>query len=176
MLIQSNHRKQILCALFAALTAVFSQIALPIGPVPVTLGTLAVLMSGALLGKKYGIISMGLYLLLGAIGLPVFSLFRAGLGTLLSPGGGFIIGFVPAAGIVGAIVEKYGIKWKALIPALLAGNLGCYALGLAWFVGLTQTPLWNALLICVFPFLLGDGAKIILGGFLVRKLKKNKII
>lgn len=175
MSMQSKQQKQILCALFAALTAVFSQIALPVGPVPVTLGTLAVLMSGALLGKKYGMISMGLYLLLGAIGLPVFSLFRAGLGTLLSPGGGFIIGFALAAGIVGAIVDKKGDSFKTLILAMIAGNLGCYVLGLIWFIGLTQVPLWNALLLCFFPFLLGDGIKIVLGAFLVGKLKKTQI-
>jgi Uncharacterized conserved protein len=169
---QNRHRKQIFCALFAALTAVFSQIAIPVGPVPITLGTLAVLTAGAILGRNYGALSIGIYVLLGAIGLPVFSLFRGGLGFIMSPGGGFIIGYIFTAALVGAFVDSKGIAPKVLFPAMILGNLVCYAFGLAWFMPLTGATLWHALTVCVFPFLIGDAIKISISVFLVQKLHK----
>lgn len=98
----------LLCGIFAAVTAICSFITIPLGftPVPVNLGTLAVFLTGGLLGKKYGTVSMVVYVLLGAAGVPVFSGFRGGIGVLAGPTGGYIIGYIAAVFIIGALVEK----------------------------------------------------------------------
>ena len=98
-----------LCGLFAAITAVCSYVSIPLGftPVPVNLATLAVFLAGGILGSRYGTISLAVYTLLGAAGIPVFSEFRGGLGVLAGPTGGYIIGYIAAAFLTGLIVEKF---------------------------------------------------------------------
>ena len=97
----------ILCGLFAAITAVCSFITIPLGftPVPINLGTLAVFLTGGILGKKYGTISMTVYVLLGAAGVPVFAGFRAGISVLAGPTGGYIIGYIVAVFIIGVLAD-----------------------------------------------------------------------
>ena len=104
----SNTASLALCGLFAAITAVCSFISIPLGftPVPVNLATLAVFLAGGLLGKKYGTIALAVYTLLGAVGIPVFAGFRGGLSVLAGPTGGYIIGYIAAAFLVGLIIEK----------------------------------------------------------------------
>lgn len=110
-------KELILAALFAALTGVCSMIAIPLPftPVPINLATLSVFLAGALLGSKYGGISQLVYILLGAIGLPVFSNFTGGVGILAGPTGGYIIGYAVAAFLVGLIIELGG-KRKSAMP------------------------------------------------------------
>ena len=79
---------QVLCALFAAFCAVCSQLTIPIQPVPITLGTFAVLLAGGFLGSRYGLMSIVIYLLLGAAGVPVFSMMRSGVSVIAGPAGG----------------------------------------------------------------------------------------
>ena len=102
-----------LCGLFAALTAICSWISIPLGftPVPVNLGTLAVYLTAGLLGPKYGTISITVWALAGAVGVPVFSGFRGGIGVLAGPTGGYIIGYIVAAFIIGALI---GVFTKAM--------------------------------------------------------------
>ena len=96
-----------LCGLFAAIMAVCSMITIPLGftPVPVNLGTLGVFLTGGILGKKYGTVSMSVYVLIGAIGIPVFAGFRGGLGVLAGPTGGYIIGYIVAVFLIGLMIE-----------------------------------------------------------------------
>lgn len=108
----SNIRMQVLCALFAAFCAVCSQLTIPIQPVPITLGTFAVLLAGGFLGSRYGLMSIVIYLLLGAAGVPVFSMMRSGISVIMGPAGGFIIGFAVMAFVTGLISEKYGYSLK----------------------------------------------------------------
>jgi len=152
----------VLCALFAALTAILSQIIIPIGPVPINLATFAVFCAGALLGSKLGALSLALWAAIGAVGVPVFTMFRSGFGALLGPTGGYIIGYIPAAFVVGLIIEKINIEKKAFLYPLsmLAGMLIYFSLGTAWFMFSTNTGLWEALMICVIPFLPGEAIKI----------------
>ncbi|MDR2156296.1 MAG: biotin transporter BioY [Clostridiales Family XIII bacterium] len=166
----------ILCALFAALTIVGSiiQIPLPFTVVPINLALLSVYLAGGLLGAKYGCLSQAIYILLGAVGLPVFSGFQGGLGTLAGPTGGYIIGYAAAAFVVGAIVGavKTPPVWK-LIGALLAGLIACYTLGTAWFMISAKTTFAAALFLCVIPFLVGDALKITAAVFLIKVLKRT---
>lgn len=179
----------VLCGLFAALTAICSFITIPLGftPVPINLGTLAVFLTGGILGKKYGSISIIVYVLLGAAGVPVFSGFRGGIGVLAGPTGGYIIGYIAAVFVIGVIVDRYmksvsenrqrgrsasyAAETLMLALAMICGLIICYAFGTAWFMISTGTPLWASLVSCVFPFLIGDAVKIIAAALLVRKLR-----
>ena len=173
----TNHsiRMQVLCALFAAVCAVCSQLTIPIQSVPITLGTFGVLMAGGFLGKRYGLLALLIYLILGAAGVPVFSMMRAGISVLAGPSGGFILGFAPMAFVVGLVSEKLGHTFKSMLVATLAGTAVCYVMGIGWFMFLTGTGMWSAMVMCMFPFLPGDLAKIILASFLVAKYRKTLI-
>ena len=163
-----------ICALFAALTAILTQILIPIGPVPITLSTLSVLTAGALLGSKYGSISQLVYILLGVIGAPVFSGFEGGLGKIAGPTGGYIIGYFFAAWVVGFIIEKTDKQNKKLpfiIVALSAGYLTYTLLGTIWFMHQTSSTLPHAIQLCVLPFIPGDIAKIVLSTILTLRLR-----
>ena len=177
-----------LCGLFAALMAICSMIWIPLGftPVPVNLATLGVFLAGGLLGRKYGTISLAVYVLIGAVGVPVFAGFRGGLSVLAGPTGGYIIGYIAAAFLVGLLTELFlgrkgaakekgsSSRVKELLlcaAAMVVGLAACYLLGTAWFMISTHTGLWPALVSCVFPFLPGDALKIIAGSLLVQKLR-----
>lgn len=160
----------IMSALFAALTGVLSQIAVPLGPVPFNLATMSVLMAGGLLGPRYGALSMALYIAMGTAGLPVFSLMRGGPAMLVGPTGGYIVGYLPAALLTGLIIRHIGGSHPPLVAAMAAGQTVCYLLGTIWYMLLTHTGPMAALALCVAPFLIGDALKIALGSFLVRRL------
>jgi len=162
----------VLCAFFAALTAVFSQISLPIGPVPINLATLSVFMAGGILGWKYGALSQIVYVLLGIVGAPVFNGFTGGLAIVVGKTGGYIIGYIVAAFIVGLAVKKYKNPKIVLPISMVIGILACYGLGTAWFMHITHTGLWQSLVWCFFPFIIGDAVKIVVATVLVINLKK----
>ncbi|MBA7670477.1 hypothetical protein ES703_78623 [subsurface metagenome] len=161
-------------AIFTTLTTLgaFVRIPLPFTPVPLTLQTFFVLLGGAMLGSAAGSSSQSLYLILGASGLPVFAGARGGLSHLAGPTGGYLIGFVVAAYLVGKVVERKDSSiW--LILAMLAGTGVIYLLGglrLAHFlrIGIKQT-----LYLGVIPFLPGDILKFI-SVVLVYKLIRAK--
>ena len=162
------------CALFAALTAVCSQIQIPLPAIPINLALFAVHLCAALLAPRYAALSMAAYILLGAVGVPVFSGFRGGLDALLGPTGGYILGFLATAPITGLMMGDG--KLRRLIPAMVLGLLACYVFGTAWFmVVYTRNTgaigLWTALGWCVFPFILPDAAKMALAALVARRLK-----
>lgn len=173
----------VLCGLFAALMAICALIVIPLGftPIPVSLGTLGVFLTGGLLGKKYGTISMTVYVLLGAAGIPIFAGFRGGLGVLVGPTGGYILGYIAAVFIIGLLIEKLIPKAEAkrsraqelavYAAAMIIGLAVCYALGTLWFMVSTHTGVWAALVSCVFPFLPGDALKIAAGALLTQRLR-----
>ena len=90
-------RMQVLAALFAAACAVLAQLIIPIQPVPISLASLGAMLAGGFLGKRYGFLALLIYLLLGAAGVPVFSMFRGGIHMFAGPTGGFLLGFAPMA-------------------------------------------------------------------------------
>lgn len=154
--------------MFTALTAVLSQIALPIGPVPINLGTFAVFCAGALLGARSAALSLGLWAALGAFGVPVFAMFQSGLGALAGPTGGYIIGYIPAAYIIGLLTEK--TKPPIYIPAMVLGMAAYFTMGTAWFIASTGSKLFEALWICVIPFIPGELIKISAAVLTARRL------
>ena len=167
-------KMMILCALFAALTAVCSMISIPLPftPVPINLATLSFFLAGGLLGSKYGPLSQLVYVALGAVGLPVFHSFTGGFGIITGATGGYIIGYVAGAWLIGFLAEKIGRGYYKNIIGMTAGLAVCYTLGTLWFMYLTSTGLIGALTACVVPFLPGDAIKIAAGAILVKKLHK----
>ena len=164
-------------SLFTAIIAVCSQITIPTPFIPFTMQTFAVLVAGGILGYKRGTVSVLIYLLLGAIGVPVFSGFKSGLGALTGPTGGYLLGFVITVMAVGIVRDKVSKKTWIMIISMAVGILLCYAFGTAWFmIVYTQKnasiSLWKALCICVFPYLLFDAGKIILATIVVKRLEK----
>lgn len=162
----------VLCALFTALTAACAQIQIPIPPVPISLALFAVHLTGALLGPKYGTLSMIAYALLGMVGAPVFAGFTSGLGILMGSTGGYILGYIFCALIVGILCEKLGNTFPKMCVAMVLGVIACYTFGTIWFMILTKNSLWQSLVYCVFPFLIGDALKIALAAFLAKALRK----
>jgi len=172
--------KIILCGLFCAMTAVCSifSLPLPFSPVPVSLATFAVFLAGGLLGAKYGALSQTVYLLLGAVGVPIFHNFTGGLGILTGPTGGYLVGYIAMAFICGLfcpqILKKSSFsKGKNFIligAALLAANFLCYALGTLWFMFVSGTNAAAAIVTCVLPFIPADLFKIAAADFLLMRL------
>ena len=149
-----------LVALFSALVALTAQVEIPLRPVPITLQTLGVLFTGAVLGSRRGAMALLLYVAEGAIGLPVFAGGAAGIAYLLGPTGGYLISYPLAAGVVGWLAER-GWDRRPLwtVPAMVIGNLAIYALGVAWLAAYLGDP-GVALLQGMLIFVPGDLAKI----------------
>lgn len=162
----------VLCAVFAALTAVCAQITIPIGAVPISLSLLPPLLCAALLSPRYAVLSMAVYLLMGLCGLPVFSGMSGGPGKLFGVTGGYIIGYIPCVWLASFLIHR---TWKNMIgkcAAMALGVLVCYAFGTVWFMVIRGMDLMSTLSICVFPFLPFDAVKIILAAFLPGRLEK----
>ena len=166
-------------ALFAVLMAVCAWITVPL-PKPLvqfTLQTFAMFMALATLGGRRGLYAMVVYLLLGAVGMPVFSGFRGGLGVLLDTTGGYIIGFAAAALVYWLLTAKLGDSLPVKIAACVLGLAVCYAFGTAWFLVLyarTTGPIGvtTALSWCVLPYIVPDLLKLDLAVVLSGRIKK----
>jgi biotin transport system substrate-specific component len=163
-------RSLVLCSLMAGLMAAGAFIQVPIGPVPIVLTNLFVLLAGLLLGARWGMAGAALYLLVGAMGLPVFSGGRGGLAHLFGPTGGYLFGFVLSAGITGFIAERFHRSLMGNVVAVLFGSLVIYGLGIPWLKVITHMS-WNkAWMIGMFPFLPGDALKAVLAVILFRSV------
>jgi biotin transport system substrate-specific component len=170
-------RGMILCALFASLTGVGGLIAIPLPftPVPITLQIFFTFLAGALLGKYLGALSQVIYLLLGIVGLPVFAKGSSGIGALLGPSGGYLVGFIPAAFIVGYLLEKReNPPWALIFLAMVVGLLAIYLPGVSWFMWVARMNMVKALLLGVMPFVLGDAVKIVVGALIVKRAMRLK--
>lgn len=156
--------------------AVCSWISIPFA-IPFTLQTFGVFLTVGLLGGRRGTIAVLVYILVGAIGLPVFANFRGGLSGLLATSGGYIIGFLGSALTMWGLERVLGRSIRALAVAMVAGLLVCYAFGTVWFMAVysAQTGavgLMSVLGWCVFPFIIPDAVKIGLALVLVQRLRK----
>ncbi len=169
---KADVRRLTSCAVFTAAIAILSQVQLPIGPVPVSLATLGVMLCGLLLGWRYGALAVGAYILLGAVGAPVFAGFQGGVGRLAGPTGGYIAGYLFYALLAGLNIPSFQERFLGRCALLILGTAICYGLGTAWFVYTSGRTLGESLALCVIPFLPGDAAKIILSSSLAPRLRK----
>ena len=164
-------RAAVLCGLFAAFTAVFSQVSLPIGPVPISCSLIAVYLAGLFLPVKTAALSQLVYLLLGIIGVPVFAGFQSGAARLAGPTGGYLLVYPVIALILSLAMVIYDKKLARkplaaraayIVSAMLVSLIVCYAAGTAWFTVFSGSSFQKALSLTVVPFIAGDIAKIVL--------------
>lgn len=147
-------------ALFAVAIAIASWISIP-AAVPFTMQTFAVFLTTGVLGGKRGTAAICVYLLLGAVGVPVYSGGTAGIGVIFGNTGGYLVGWIASGLIMWAVEAALGRKTWAAAPAMLLGLLACYATGTAWFMAAYAREtgaigLGTALLWCVVPFIVPD--------------------
>lgn len=163
--------------LCTAVICILGPIALPLpfSPVPVSLGTLGILLACTLLGPGPGLLCTGLYLLLGLAGLPVFTGFTGGIGKILGPTGGYMIGYLLLA-LIGGYLYRKGKNHPLLqFLALFAGMLFCYLFGTLWLTFQAGLQFQAALWAGVIPYIPFDLAKIAAAQFLTKALKKRLI-
>lgn len=160
-----------LVAIMTALTCILAPFSLPIGPVPISLTNLVIYFSLYLLGWKLGTLSYVIYLLIGLVGVPVFSGFSAGPAKLFGPTGGYLIGFIPMAIIAGIVIDKYTEKWLLCLLAMIIGTIVCYALGTTWLAYEAKMDMMAALWAGVIPFIPGDLVKMALAILIAPKIR-----
>ncbi|HEY6232445.1 MAG TPA: biotin transporter BioY [Pyrinomonadaceae bacterium] len=152
-----------LAVAFSLLTALAAQIVIPIGPVPITGSTFAVLLTGALLGSRLGAMSLLIYLAEGAVGLPFFYGGHGGLAHIFGPTGGYLVAFPVAAFITGAFAENgWDKRFITAAAAMAVGSILILLTGWTWFALLMNTNLVAAFKVSVAPHLIGDVIKIVL--------------
>ena len=159
-----------------ALICLCSWISVP-APLPFTLQTLGIFLAVGLLGGRRGTISVVLYILLGCIGLPVFSGFSGGIGVVLGPTGGYIIGFIASALVIWIALGLLGEKLQIRILAMFLGLAVCYIFGSVWYMAVylkesSKISFLAVLSKCVLPFIIPDGLKIFAAVFIIEKFKK----
>ena len=166
-----NLRQNVVTALLTAALCILAPVAVPAGPVPVTLATLGVYLAAGLLGPWRGAAAVGLYLLLGAVGVPVFAGFVGGFPQLVGVTGGFLWGYLPCVVLAGWLSRRNDPRWLPLW--LVSGTAVLYAAGCGWYLWQTGAPLWSALLTVVLPCIPGEIVKIAVAVGLIIPLKKR---
>jgi len=153
-------RMSVYASLFAALVAVGAFISIPIGPVPIVLQNFFVLLAALLLGPRWAAASVSVYLLAGICGLPVFAGGTAGIGRVMGPTGGYLLGYLPAVWVAAWLSQKGGQRTATDIAAMICGSLMVYGCGVPWLKIVTGMSFSKALAVGMLPFLIGDVFKI----------------
>lgn len=158
-----------------AVTCILAPFSVPIGPVPISLTNLAIYFSLYVLGTKNGTISYLVYLLIGLIGVPVFSGFTSGPEKLFGPTGGYLIGFIPMAILAGIFIDKFTSNYMLCLLGMILGTAVCYILGTLWLSYQANLSFKAALFAGVIPFIIGDLIKIILAMLAGPQIRKQLI-
>jgi len=156
--------------IIATALGAYVRIPLPGTPVPITLQTFFVVLSGAVLGKKLGVLSQAGYLFLGAAGIPIFQGYAFGTAHIFGPTGGYLIGFLLASFLTGKILEKENANIFKIIAAFVMGNIALYSLGVIWLMFIYRISLINAITIGVLPFFAVEFIKVVTAAFIYRKI------
>ncbi len=151
---------QIVAALLAAFLTIIAPLSVPIGAIPLTLASLGVYLAAVIGGAGFGTLAVAVYLLLGAVGLPVFSGFVGGVQAFLAPTGGFLLGYLPCTIVIGVGLRVGKYTRVACLLSLLAGTVVLYICGVGGFMYVTHTPFLASVAACCLPFLAGDAVKI----------------
>lgn len=172
---KNKTRDMIECSLFTALLCIFGPLAVPLGAVPVTMTVFCVVLSAVVLGCKKSVVSVCVYILLGIVGLPVFSLGKSGLPVLLGPTGGYVWSYILMAFIIG-FVSSRGTTSNQLAFSFLGSVISlllCYVCAISQFVILNKTTMYEAFTVCVLPFVVIDVAKCFFAVWLGVKVRKK---
>ncbi|MBQ3162874.1 MAG: biotin transporter BioY [Oscillospiraceae bacterium] len=165
-----KNKSIVLCGLFAALISLCSWIAIPMA-VPFTMQTFGIFSALLMLGGKRGTVSISVYILVGAAGLPVFAGFQGGIGVILSPLGGYILGFAAMGLVYLLVTEFFGEKTSVKAVGLIAGLAVCYLIGTLWYMLFSKgTDFGTAVSVCVVPFLIPDVVKIFLALMMSKRI------
>jgi len=179
---KSNAFNLTVIALMAAVICILGplSIPLPVSPVPISFTNLAIYFAVILLGWKRGTLSYIIYLLIGMVGVPVFSGFTGGLGKLVGPTGGYLVGFIFMAIIAGWFIEKYEGNMLMYFVGMILGTIVTYALGTLWLAYVAGMSIKAALVAGVLFYIPGDVAKMIIaaiaGGAIRKRLKRGNLI
>lgn len=169
-----------MCAIMAALMCILGPMSIPIGAVPISFTNLVIYLAVYLLGAKMGCISYLIYMLLGAVGLPVFSGYTGGIAKLAGPTGGYLVGFILLALISGIVLEKTNRNVIWSFVGMVAGTAVAYLFGTVWFVIQAQCTVSYAVSVCVFRFIPFDLIKMViaiaLGKVVFVALKKSSLL
>lgn len=168
---KTNIYEMTICALFAAIMCIFGPMSVPIGPIPVSLTNLVIYIAIYILGTRGTTISYLVYLLLGAVGLPVFSGYSGGIGKLTGPTGGYLIGFILMILISGLALKLSNAKPILTAIGMVVGTAVAYAFGTVWFMIVASYKLKEALSVCVFPFIPFDLGKIVIATILGKAVR-----
>ena len=158
-----------------AVICILAPFSLPIGPVPISFTNLAIYIALYVLGMKRGTISYLIYLLIGLVGVPVFSGFTGGPQKLFGPTGGYLIGFIPMAVIAGIVIDKCMKKWYFCLLAMIAGTCVCYLFGTAWLAFQANMTFKAALAAGVIPFIIEDLIKMVLALLIGPQIHKQLV-
>jgi len=164
-------RMMVYASLFAALMAAGAYLAIPIGPVPIVLQNMFVFLAGLILGSRWGAASVAVYLLAGACGLPVFAGGLGGIGRIIGPTGGYLLGYLPTVLVIGLISKRSREKVRYDVLAMVCGACVLYACGITWLKILTHMTWLKALAVGMYPFLPGDALKIAAAAAIARTLR-----
>lgn len=170
---KTNVREMVLIALMAAVTCIMGPLSVPIGIVPISLTNLAVYLAIYVLGCKRGTLSYFVYLLIGLVGVPVFSGFTGGVGKLFGPTGGYLIGFIFMALICGWFIDKFDCKLVPSFVGMVLGTIVCYAFGTAWLAYQASMSFYAALAAGVLPFIPGDLAKMVIAAIIGPQVRRR---
>lgn len=167
-------RSMVFIAIMAAVLCIAAPFSLPIpSAVPLSLATFVIYLIGALLGWKKGCAAVGVYILLGMVGLPVFSGFMGGFAKIAGVTGGYIVGYLPCVLLTGFFTELTGGKLRGMVTGMTLGTLALYAFGTVWFMLFTGSDILAALAGCVMPFLPSDVLKIVAASALAMPLRSR---
>ena len=155
-------------SLSVAIMAVLSQIAIPIGAVPLTVQTFVIALIGYFLGAKNGVVAVAVYILLGLVGVPVFASFQGGFQVLIGYTGGFILGYLPFVCLCGVKAGRV-----ASIALGIAGLLVCHLAGTVQYMLLSELSFWTALVVVSLPYLIKDIALVVAARFVSETMKKR---
>ena len=160
---RSATRDLVYIALMAVIIAACAWLQIPFGQINFTMQTFGVFLAVGLLGGKSGTLSVIVYLLLGALGAPVFSGFTGGIAKLAGPTGGYLVGFIFAALVYWGVTKLFGDGPVPAVAGMILGNAVCYAFGTVWFTAVTGKYSFPAALsVCVVPYVVPDLCKIAL--------------
>ena len=168
-----NLRMTVYASLFTALVIIggYLSFPIPLSPVPIVLSDFFVILTGLFLGATWGLSSIGLFIFLGALGLPVFAGGKAGLVVLIGPTGGYLFGFVVCVFLIGLISGKGKPSILKDLGAIIAGTIAIYALGVPWLKILLNITWGKALAVGLFPFIPGTVIKVIVALGLIQVLR-----
>ena len=170
-----NTKHLTLIGLMAAVACILGpwSLVIPISPVPISLGTFAVFLTVYILGMKMGTISVAIYILLGAVGLPVFTGFSGGIGKVLGPTGGYIVGYLFMALVIGFFVDKWQTNYVFIVLGMVLGTAVLYLFGTLWLAKQGGMSFGAALAAGVIPFIPGDLVKMALAVLVGTQVKKR---